>query len=142
MEENAAQKHQIQEKNFDLRTAEAEIEELRKHQYVCPDLDAPISSNMDQQQHQQQQRNPNQWYVKTTKKRSPVGGQYVNLNPSPLYNDQYFAPTAFQPKVANYLPQREALEVFLKRASDNNHMRAREIGLKALERGRPDKLLQ
>ena len=83
------------------------------------------------------------WYTKTTTRKSPVkvGGQYVNINP-PTYQDHHIIPTARQPEVVNQLPQSEALDVFLKRASDDYRMGAREIGLKALEKGRPEKPLQ
>ena len=134
--------------NLTWRTAKAEIDELKKRQYIRQDFDAPNFHQHQQQQHQrqqhQQQDNNDVWYTKTTKRKSPVkvGGQYVNINPSPTYHDHHIAPTACQPEVENHLPQSEALEVFLKRASDDNRMRAREIGLKALEKGRPEKPLQ
>ena len=51
-------------------------------------------------------------------------------------------PTARQPEVTNQLPQINAIEVFLERASYDNLMRARDIGLRAMERGRPERPLQ
>ena len=101
MEANAAQQRQIQQNQFDLRAAKAQIEELQKHQYVRQDFDAPKFRQHQQQQHQQhqQQNNNDVWYTKTTKRKSPVkvGGQYVNINPPPTYQDHHIIPTARQP---------------------------------------------
>ena len=47
-----------------------------------------------------------------------------------------------QPEVRFQMPQSEALDLFLQRAAYDNNMRAREVGLKALERSRPEKPLQ
>ena len=45
MEENAAQQRQIQQKEFDLRAAQIKINELKKHQYVHKDFNAPRGSS-------------------------------------------------------------------------------------------------
>ena len=50
--------------------------------------------------------------------------------------------TARQPEVVNLQPQSDAIEAFLKRASYDNLMRAREVGLRTMERDRPNKPLQ
>ena len=125
MEENAAQQLLIHQKERDLRAAQIEIQELKGRQYIHPDAHAI-------------------WYTKTTKRRSPVkvGRQYVMTNLPSTYDDQHFHPTACQPEVINQLPQINAIEVFLEKALYDNLMRARDIGLRAMERGRPEKPLQ
>ena len=49
---------------------------------------------------------------------------------------------ARQPEVNVQFPQSQAMDIFFQRASYDSNMRAREIGLKALERARPAKPLQ
>ena len=146
MQANAAQQRLIQKNQFDLHAAKAQIAELQKHQYIRQDFDAPRSHQHQQQQHQQQQQQQDDevWYTKTTKRHSPVkvGGQYVSIIPPPTYQEHHDHPTARQPEVVQQFHQSEALEMFLKRASDDNRMRAREVGLKAMEKARPEKPLQ
>ena len=124
MQANAAQPRLIQQNQFDLHAAKAQIAELQKHQYVPQDFDAPKFHQHQQQQHQQQQQQQDNdvWYTKTTKSKSPVkvGGQYVSINPPPTYQEHHNHPTARQPEVVQQFPQTEALEVFLKRAFDDN----------------------
>ena len=55
MQANAAQQHLIQQNQFDLHAAKAQIAELQKHQYVRQDFDAPKFHQHQQQQHQQHQ---------------------------------------------------------------------------------------
>ena len=83
------------------------------------------------------------WSVKTTKKRSPVkvGGQYAFTQQAPAYHQVEHHQVARQPEVHVQMPNNPALDMFLERAAYNDHMRAREVGLKALERARPEKPL-
>merc|ERR1711942_210245 len=58
--------------------------------------------------------------------------------------DRYMPPfprTCPEPEVHVQMPNNPALDMFLERAAYNDHMRAREVGLKALERARPEKPL-
>ena len=103
MEENVAQQRQLQQSQFDLLAAQAEIDELRRRRYVRQDFDALRNHQHQRQQHQQHQQQPNNkdvWYTKTTKRKSPVkvGGQYVNINLPPTYHNQPFAPTVVNRK--------------------------------------------
>merc|ERR1711911_409863 len=53
---NAAQQQLLQQNQFDLQAAKAQIAELQKHQYIRQDFDAPRNHQHQQQQHQQQQQ--------------------------------------------------------------------------------------
>ena len=149
-QEVAKLKMQIQQRDFDLAAAQEENriqrEEAQKRQYVRQDFDAPRFHQGGRQQLQQQenQHDGEGWCVKTTKKKSPVkvGGQYALIQPPPTYHQVEHHQVARQPEVHVQMPNNPALDRFLQRATYNDQMRAREVGLKALERARPEKPLQ
>ena len=116
-------KMQMQQKDFDLLAAQDQLKQKEKEQqkiYVRQDFDAPRSHAADRQQQQQMQllQDDEGWYVKTSKKRSPVkvGGQYVMPqplvpHPPPSYH-QVASEVARQPEVNFQLPQSEAMDIF------------------------------
>merc|ERR1711946_116719 len=138
---------QIQQRDFDLAAEREEEkqrkEEQQKRQYIRQDFDAPRFHQDDRQQQMNQQEEVG-WSVKTTKKRSPVkvGGQYAFTQQNPAYHQAEHHQVARQPEVHVQMPNNPALDMFLERAAYNDLMRAREVGLKALERARPEKPLQ